>query len=38
MNALRINYRVLLLLWLVTSTAAAFVAIAHALQAGRFVY
>lgn len=38
MNALRMNYRLLLLLWLMAATAGAFLAIAHALQAGRFVY
>jgi hypothetical protein len=38
MNELRIHYRVLLLVWLVTATAATFVAIAHALDASRFLY
>jgi hypothetical protein len=38
MNALRINYQALLLVWLVTATAGAFVAMAHALQAARFFY
>lgn len=32
------NYRVVVLLWLALTTAAAFAAIARALQAGQFVY
>lgn len=38
MNALRINYPLMVLIWLVTATAGAFVAIGHALQVGRFIY
>ena len=37
MNA-RLNYRLMVLLWLTFATSATFVAIAHALHAGRFVY
>ena len=38
MNASRMHYRVLLLVWLAAVTTGAFAAIAHALQQGRFVY
>ena len=37
MNA-RLNYRLMVLLWLTMATAATFAAIANALHAGRFVY
>ena len=37
MNA-RLNYRVMVLLWLTLATAATFAAIAHAIHAGQFVY
>ena len=34
----RVNFRVLVLVWLAASTAAVFAAIANALYGARFVY
>ena len=34
----RLNFRVLVLLWLAASTAAVFAAMANALHGARFVY